>query len=224
LKILIVEDEPQAAEYMARGLDKHGFAADVIGRGDHGLYCARSGEYDLVILDVMLKDRGGWTLLSELRRSCRGLSIVCVTAPEAVAELVTSLDLGTHDFLVKPFVIDELLARIRAVLRRGPGSQPGLVRIADLELDLARQRASRSGARLDLTPTEFMILALLALRPGETMSRASIARHVWDVNSDHDNNLVNVNVRRLRAKADDPFDRKLIHTVLGVGYVFEDRG
>ena len=146
-----------------------------------------------------------------------------LSARDAVTDRVRGLDLGADDYLVKPFAFSELLARVRSVLRRGPGRQSEALHVADLEIDLTRHRATRAGRRLDLTPKEFALLALLARRGGEVLSRALIAEQVWDVNFDHDSNVVDVHVRRLRAKVDDPFDKKLIHTVRGAGYVLEDR-
>jgi two-component system copper resistance phosphate regulon response regulator CusR len=223
MKLLIVEDEPKTAAYLQKGLAESGFVADVTNRGDDGLHLAASGSYDLVILDVMLPERDGWSVLAELRRSGNQTPILFLTARDAVHDRVKGLEMGADDYLVKPFAFSELLARVRSILRRGPTRQPEIVRIADLELDLVRHKAARAGQHLDLTPKEFLLLSLLVRRAGEVLSRALIAEHVWDMNFDPHTNVVDVHVRRLRSKVDDPFEQKLIHTVRGMGYVLQAR-
>ncbi len=223
MKILVVEDEKKAAAYLRKGLAENGFAVDVAPGGEDGLHLALTGEHDLVILDVMLPGRDGWSVLSELRRSGKQTPVLFLTAKDAVQDRVKGLELGADDYLVKPFAFSELLARVRSILRRGPARKPETIRHADLEIDLVRHRALRGGSRLDLTPKEFALLALLARRAGEVLSRTRIAEEVWDMNFDGGTNVVDVHVRRLRSKVDDPFDRKLIHTVRGVGYVLDDR-
>jgi two-component system copper resistance phosphate regulon response regulator CusR len=223
MKILVVEDEKKTAAYLRKGLAENGFVVDVAHDGAEGLHRARSDAYDLVILDVMLPGRDGWSVLSELRQAGRGTLVLFLTARDAVQDRVKGLELGADDYLVKPFAFSELLARVRSLLRRSGPRQPDLLRIADLEIDLVRHRASRGGQRLDLTPKEFLLLSLLAQRAGEPLSRTFIAEQVWDMNFESDTNVVDVHVRRLRAKTDEPFARKLIHTVRGVGYVLEDR-
>ena len=223
MKILVVEDEKKAAAYLRKGLSENGFVVDIASGGEDGLHLARSGGHDLVILDVMLPGRDGWSVLSELRRSGKETPVLFLTAKDAVQDRVKGLELGADDYLVKPFAFSELLARVRSILRRGPSRKPDTIRHADLEIDLVRHRAARDGSRLDLTPKEFALLALLARRAGEVLSRTRIAEEVWDMNFDGGTNVVDVHVRRLRAKVDDPFDRKLIHTVRGVGYVLDDR-
>ncbi len=223
MRLLIVEDQKKAAAYLRQGLEENGFVVDVARDGDDGLALARAGDYDLMILDVMLPGRDGWSVLTELRQGGKQTPVLFLTARDAVEDKVKGLELGGDDYLVKPFSFAELLARVRSLLRRGQARPTDVVRVADLELDLVRHRASRGGRRLDLTPREFALLTLLARRTGEVLSRTLIAEQVWDMNFESDSNVVDVHVRRLRAKADDPFDRKLIHTVRGVGYVLEAR-
>jgi two-component system copper resistance phosphate regulon response regulator CusR len=223
MRILIVEDERKTADYLQKGLTEAGFVVDVAGRGDDGLHLALTENHDLIVLDVMLPERDGWSILTALRAAGRPTPVLFLTARDTVPDRVKGLELGADDYLVKPFAFSELLARVRSILRRGPARQPEVMQIADLELDLPRHRAVRAGRRLDLTPKEFALLALLARRTGEVLTRTLIAEQVWEMNFDSDTNVVDVAVRRLRAKADDPFARKLIHTVRGVGYVLETR-
>lgn len=224
MKILLVEDEPKTVAFLRKGLTEHGFVVDAAERGDDGLHLALNHHYEVVVLDVMLPGLDGWAVLAEMRRAGRTTLVLFLTARDAVDDRVRGLELGADDYLVKPFAFAEFLARVRSLLRRGPARQPESLQVADLEIDLVRLKATRAGRHLDLTPKEFLLLSLLARRAGEVLSRTLIAEQVWDVNFESDTNVVDVNVRRLRAKADDPFDKKLIHTVRGVGYVLEDRG
>jgi two-component system copper resistance phosphate regulon response regulator CusR len=224
MRVLVVEDERKAAAYLAKGLTENGFVVDVANAGDDGFQRACAVEYDLIVLDVMLPGRDGWSILAGLRSNGRQTPVLMLTARSEVDDRVRGLELGADDYLVKPFAFSELLARIRTILRRGPTRSSEQIRVRDLELDLLKRKASRAGRGIDLTPIEFGLLAFLARRVGEVQSRTLIAEQVWDMNFDPESNVVDVHIRRLRAKVDDPFDAKLIHTVRGVGYVLEDRG
>lgn len=223
MKILIAEDEPKTSAYLKRGMEENGFVADLASNGDDAIHLASNCLYDLIILDVMLPGRDGWSIISELRRREISTPTLFLTARDSVHDRVKGLELGADDYLVKPFAFSELLARMRSILRRGPPRPSLVLKLADLELDLIRHRAARSGRVLDLTPKEFQLLSLLLRRTGEVLSRTLIAEYVWDINFESDSNVVDVHIRRLRSKVDDPFDPKLIHTVRGAGYVLEAR-
>lgn len=223
MRLLIVEDEPKTAAYLAKGLREQGFVVEAVNRGDDGLHLARTESFDLLVLDVTLPVADGWTVLKALRQAGNQIPVLFLTARDSIADRVHGLELGADDYLVKPFAFSELLARIRNILRRGPVKQPDVLKVADLEIDVLRQRATRNGQRLELTQKEFSLLTLLALRAGEVLSRTLIAEQVWDMNFDSDTNVIDVHVRRLRAKVDDPFETKLIYSVRGKGYVLEDR-
>jgi two-component system copper resistance phosphate regulon response regulator CusR len=221
MRILVVEDEPKTAAYLRKGLSESGYTVDAAGRGDDGLFLAQTADYDLVILDVMLPGKDGWQVLSEMRRSGSQTPVLFLTARDEVEDRVRGLELGADDYLVKPFAFSELLARVHSILRRGSGRQPDIIRVADLEIDMPRHKVTRSGKRIELTPKEFALLALLARRTGEVLPRTLITEKVWDMNFDSDTNIVEVAIRRLRSKLDDSFETKLIHTIRGVGYVLE---
>lgn len=223
MKILIVEDEPKTGEYLRQGLNEAGFVADLAANGGDGLHLALHGEYDLVILDVMLPELDGWQVLASLRRRGLEMPVLFLTARDQVEDRVKGLELGADDYLVKPFSFAELLARVRTILRRGRGGglDSNVLRVADLELDLLRRRVMRSGKRIDLTAKEFGLLELLMRRQGEVLPRSLIASQVWDMSFDSDTNVIEVAMRRLRLKVDDRQSVKLIQTVRGMGYVLE---
>jgi two-component system copper resistance phosphate regulon response regulator CusR len=222
-RILVIEDEKKTAAFLAKGLREAGFHVDVAVDGESGLKQARATKFDLLIVDIMLPRKDGWDVVAELRRDEVRTPILFLTARDSVRDRVKGLELGADDYLVKPFAFPELLARIRSVLRRAPQQQPEDLQIEDLELDMERHKAMRSGVPLNLTPKEFLLLAHLVRSTGAVVSRTEIAEHVWDVGFTTDTNVVDVVVRRLRAKVDDPFKTKLIHTIRGVGYVLKGR-
>lgn len=222
MRILIVEDEPKTGDYLHKGLQESGFTVDLARNGVDGLDLALELDYELVVLDVMLPRMDGWTVLRRLRER-KDIPVLFLTARDDVPDRVRGLELGADDYLVKPFDFTELLARIRTLLRRGPVREASFIRLADLEIDVVRHRVTRAGQRIDLTPKEFALLHLLARRQGEVMSRSLIASQVWDMNFDSDTNVVDVAIRRLRAKIDDAWPDKLVHTVRGMGYLMEVR-
>lgn len=222
MKILIVEDEPKAGDYLRQGLREAGYVVDLVDNGIDGLHQGLEGDHDLLILDVMLPGLNGWEVLQRLRSEGREIPVLFLTARDQVEDRVKGLELGADDYLVKPFSFAELLARVRIILRRGrSGQEATSIQVADLDLDLLRRRVTRSGKRIDLTAKEFGLLELLMRRQGEVLPRSLIASQVWDVNFDSDTNVIEVAMRRLRAKIDDGFEPRLIQTVRGMGYVLE---
>lgn len=223
MRILIVEDEAKTAAFLTKGLNENGFSVDVAENGVDGLNSLEQVDYDLAILDVMLPLLDGWSILSALRSKDIQTRVLLLTARDSVEDRVKGLELGADDYLVKPFSFSELLARIHTLLRRGTATEIQKIKCADLEIDAIKHRVTRNDVRIDLTPKEFQLLLLMARRPGEVLSRTVIAEQVWDMNFDSDTNVVDVAIRRLRNKVDDPFEDKLIHTIRGVGYAFEQR-
>lgn len=222
MRTLIVEDNKMTASYLQKGLAEKGFTVDTAENGEDGLHLAITETYDLIILDVMLPKKSGWTIIKDLRKQNNETRVIFLTARDAVPDRIKGLDLGADDYLVKPFAFSELLARIRTIERRGPFRSPDVQRIADLEIDFTRHKATRNGKALDLTAKEFLLLELLVRRKGQVLSKSFIAGQVWGILFDSDSNPVEVAIGRLRKKVDDPFEVSLIHTVRGVGYLLEE--
>lgn len=221
MKILIVEDEQKTGDYLKQGLSEAGFVVDLIRDGVDGMHLALTDDYDLVVLDVMLPRLDGWKVLRGIREGGKQMPVLFLTARDQIEDRVKGLELGADDYLVKPFAFSELLARVRTLLRRGKSKDSESLHAADLELDLMRRRVTRAGKRIDLTAKEFALLELLLRRQGEVLPRSLIASQVWDMNFDSDTNVIEVAMRRLRAKIDDNFEPKLIRTLRGMGYVLE---
>lgn len=222
MRLLIVEDEVKTGDYLRQGLQEAGYSTDLVRNGPDGLHLALTGDYDLIVLDVMLPGMDGWQILRTLRQTGKLMPVLFLTARDQVEDRVKGLELGADDYLVKPFAFSELLARLRTLLRRGrSGAEPTALKVADMELDLLRRRVTRAGKRIDLTAKEFALLELLLRRQGEVLPRSLIASQVWDMNFDSDTNVVEVAIRRLRSKIDDPFETKLLNTIRGMGYVLE---
>jgi two-component system copper resistance phosphate regulon response regulator CusR len=223
MKILIIEDEAKTEQYLRRGLTEAGLTVDSVRDGSDGLHLALTEDYDLLVLDVMLPGLDGWGILRQLRRAPRQMPVLILTARDQVVDRVKGLEMGADDYLMKPFDFAELLARVRALVRRGKAVPAGeVLKVGDLELDLVSRRVTRGGRRLAVTAKEFALLEFLMRRRGEVLPRSLIASQVWDMNFDSDTNVVEVAMRRLRAKIDDDFDVKLIRTLRGMGYVLED--
>lgn len=220
MRILVVEDEAKTADYLHKGLSESGYLVEVALNGLDGQHLVQECEFDLIILDVMLPGLDGWQLLQIIRRKWQ-TPVLFLTARDAIEDRVKGLELGADDYLVKPFSYAELLARVRTLLRRGPPREVEQFQIADLHVDLLKRKVTRGGERLTLTNKEFALLHLLLSRECEVLSRTLIASHVWQMNFDSDTNVVDVAIRRLRAKVDDPYPIKLIHTVRGMGYMID---
>ena len=223
MKILIVEDEAKTGDYLRQGLTEAGYAVELARNGTDGLHLALTGNHDLIVLDVMLPGLDGWQVLGALRQAGKSLPVLFLTARDLVEDRVKGLELGADDYLLKPFAFAELLARVRTLLRRNArgAAEPTVLEVANLSLDLLRRRATRAGQRIDLTAKEFALLELLLRRRGEVLPKALIAAEVWDMHFDSDTNVIEVAIRRLRLKIDDPFQLKLIHSVRGIGYRFD---
>jgi two-component system copper resistance phosphate regulon response regulator CusR len=222
MRILIVEDETKTGDYLRKGLLEAGFHADLARTGPGGLDLALHEDYALIVLDVMLPGLDGWSVLRQLRER-KQTPVLMLTARDEVADRVRGLELGADDYLIKPFAFAELLARLRTLLRRAPPRPRDTLNVADLRIEVQRRRVTRNDVRIDLTVQDFALLQLLAEREGDVLSRSLIASHVWDMNFESDTNVVDVAIRRLRAKIDDPYPVKLVHTVRGMGYVLEAR-
>lgn len=222
MKLLVAEDEPKTGTYLQQGLSEAGFNVDRVMTGTDALQYALSESYDLLILDVMMPGLDGWEVLRQLRTGGKDVPVLFLTARDGVDDRVKGLELGADDYLIKPFAFAELLARVRTLLRRGTTAPTqAILRIADLEVDFLKRRAVRSGKRIELTAKEFSLLELLIRRRGEVLPKSLIASQVWDMNFDSDTNVIEVAVRRLRAKIDDDFAIKLIHTARGMGYMLD---
>lgn len=216
MKLLLIEDNEKTRDWLCKGLGESGYVIDATGDGRDGLYLAIEQDYALVILDIMLPGMSGWQVLQTLR-TAKATPVICLTARDAVSDRVKGLELGANDYLVKPFSFAELLARVRTQLRQHT-PQGAVLQVADLEMDSVRQAVSRGGERIPLTRKEFALLWLLVSRSGEILPRTLIASEVWGINFDNETNIVDVAIRRLRRKIDDPFPLKLISTVRGMGY------
>lgn len=221
MRVLLIEDEKKTVAFLAKGLREACYDVESARDGETGIELALASRFDLLIVDVMLPKKDGWSVVEELRRGGLKTPILFLTARDSVPDRVKGLELGADDYLVKPFAFSELLARLRSLLRRAPAAHEKQLRIEDLEIDTRRHKAVRAGVALNLTPKEFLLLAHLARSAGEVVSRKAIAEHVWDIGFETETNVVDVMVRRLRAKVDDPFPTKLIQTIRGTGYVLK---
>jgi len=224
MRILLVEDEPDAARILAKGLRRRKYAVDVAADGEEAEYQASVNDYDLIILDVMLPRKDGLEVCRELRAAGSAVPILMLTARDAVQDRIAGLDTGADDYLTKPFDLHELLARVRALLRRGQALRPEKIGVADLTIDTRAHQVERAGRRVELTGKEYALLEYLARRAGEVVSRAEIGEHVWDENFDPFTNLIEVYIQRLRRKIDDGHRLKLIRTLRGEGYLLATGG
>jgi DNA-binding response OmpR family regulator len=222
MRILLVEDERKVAEFVARGLRDQRFAVDVANDGQTGWEMASASDYDVVVLDLMLPKLTGLEILKRIRREGSHVPVLILTARAETAAKVENFEAGADDYLTKPFAFEELLVRVKALLRRGSVERSNVLQIADLEIDRLKQQARRGGKRIDLTPREYSLLEFLASNAGRVMSRTMITEHVWDESFQGLTNIVDVYVRHLRGKVDDPSSKKLIKTVRGVGYSLSD--
>ena len=223
MRILIIEDEIKSSNYLSKGLNENNYIVDVAYDGEDGLFKATTETYDLILLDIMLPKIDGWMVTKSIREKNPDVRILLLTACDSLEDKVKGLNFGADDYLVKPFAFSELLARIRSLLRRGGIQQSEFLSLADLKINLLQFKVERDSQRIDLTQKEFNLLIFFAQNTTQVLSRTLIAERVWDINFDCDTNVVDVAIRRLRQKIDEPFQRKLIHTVRGVGYVFEER-
>ncbi|MDY7578481.1 heavy metal response regulator transcription factor [Herbaspirillum sp. RTI4] len=222
MKILIVEDEQKTADYLFQGLNEQGCTVDLAANGIDGLQLAMLHDYDVIVLDAMLPGLDGFSVLRSLR-TAKQTPVIMLTARDRIEDRIKGLQEGADDYLIKPFSFLELLARLQALSRRGRMIEPVQLRIGNLQIDLLSHKAYRLATRIDLTAKEFSLLAVLARRQGEILSKTTIAELVWDMNFDSNTNVVEVAIKRLRAKIDAPFGQKLLHTIRGLGYVLELR-
>ena len=219
MRVLVIEDESGVAGFLKKGLGEASYAVDQADNGIDGLHKAVSETYDAIVLDLMLPGMDGFSVLREVRSREIGTPVICLTARDGVDDRIKGLDLGADDYLAKPFSFSELLARLRALLRRGRDLHPNPITVADLQVDVLARSVHRGDRRIDLSPTEFALLEYLARHAGQVLSRTMILEHVWDMNQDPMTNVIDVHINRLRKKVDQCFDRPLIRTIRGVGYV-----
>jgi two-component system, OmpR family, copper resistance phosphate regulon response regulator CusR len=223
MRLLIVEDEIKTGDYLKQGLTEAGFQVSLVRNGLDGHHLAMTEVFDLIVLDVMLPDVNGWRIVQSIRERNNLTPVLFLSARDSVDDRVKGLELGADDYLIKPFAFSEVLARVRSLIRRGQTiATPDLLQVADLQLDIPKRRVMRSGVKIALSHKEFSLLELLTRRSGEVLPRSLIASQIWDMNFDSDTNVIDVAIRRLRAKVDDDFMPKLIHTVRGMGYKLEN--
>lgn len=222
MRVLVIEDYEPVRQSILQGLQEEGFAVDATGDGEEGLWYARTGEYDLILLDLMLPKIDGLTILRRLRELGNLVHVLVLTAKDTLTDRIQGLDLGADDYLVKPFALEELLARVRALIRRKYRAKSPVVRVADLEVDTTRRRIRRAGRRIELTAHEYAILELLAVRAGEVLTRTTIWEHVYDFKAEPNSNVIDVHIAHLRQKLDRDGACRLIHTRRGIGYVLEE--
>ncbi len=223
-KILVVEDEKKVASFIKRGLEEESFSVDVAGDGEEGLALAETNRYDLILMDLMLPKMDGLSVVRELRSKDVGTPVLCLTAKDTVEDIVSGLDSGSDDYLTKPFAFAELLARVRALLRRGSQDRGAELTFADLRLDPVTHKVWRGEKEIDLTAKEYALLEYFMRSPEQVLTRTMIAEHVWDYTFDSFTNIIDVYVNYLRKKVDRDFQQKLIHTVRGIGYVLKQEG
>ena len=224
MRILVVEDGLKMAGLLRRGLEEEGYAVDVVQTGADAVWAGTENPYDAIVLDLMLPDLDGFAVCRQLRRGDQWAPIIMLTARDAVVDRVSGLDAGADDYLTKPFAFSELLARLRALIRRGPGERPAVLRVGNLVLDPAAHRVTRGSAAVDVTAKEFALLEYLMRRPGQVLTRTQILEHVWDFGFEGDSNVVDVYIRYLREKIDRPFGLETIETVRGSGYRLREAG
>lgn len=218
MRVLVVEDQPKIASFIQKGLEEQGMTVDLCHDGDQGFQLATTAPYDVIVLDIMLPGRDGLSILRYLREQKNGVPVLLLTARDSLSERVEGLNLGADDYLTKPFYVEELIARLHTIVRRTSGQGLNLVQVGDLRLDLVKREVIREGDQIVLTTREFELLEYLMRSPGRVFTRIQICEHVWNYHFDPQTNLVDVYIKRLRKKIDQPYETKLIHTVRGVGY------